>query len=323
MSEQQSQQESSDISENMPPKKVKKWYQRVGRLLLFYVVVPYLILFVLLGIFQRNLLYHRGQVSALLSKDNTPSDIIVRDIQVSTEGDLKVNGWHYLPSSQKSNGGKLKENEWLVLYFPGNAGNRARRLYLPQSLVGINFHLMICDYRGYADNPGTPSEQALFTDAEALWKFAIEEKGASPERIIIYGESLGGGVATHLASFACQNKKPPAGLLLSSTFSSMADAAANLYPFFPVRLLLLDQYNSAEKIKHVTCPVMQIHGTLDRIVSLEIGKKLFNATPEKSSSGVKKQFEELSDSGHNNIPVSVIIKSIQILAKMPPYRVEQ
>ena len=127
------------------------------------------------------------------------------------------------------------------------------------------------------------------------------ELGVPPERIVISGESLGGGVATALASEVCQAGQTPAALVLRATFSSMVETASSIYWWLPVRMVLIDRYPSVERMPHVDCPVLTYHGTEDEIIPFALGKKLFESAPAKSNNGIEKRFLEISDAGHNDI----------------------
>ncbi len=319
MSETPAKPEPSEVEinqSNQTIKHTKPWLQRIGRAVFLYLIIPYLVLLILLGLFQRSLIFHPNRTSNLSAEKSQVSGVVIQDIQIPTRDHLSMNGWHFSPASQNPSVDhsaiiNLEKDDWLVLFFPGNAGNRSSRLDLPQQLTQSKMHVMICDYRGYGDNPGSPSEESLYDDAEAFWNFVIKKKRAAPNHIIIYGESLGGSVATHLAAYASQKNTPPAGLVLSGTFSSMTETASKKFPYFPVRLLLLDRFESDKEIINVTCPIVQLHGTDDQIVPIEIGKKLFNAAPEKTALGIKKQFIEVNHAGHNNLPIGSIIEGIE------------
>ena len=131
----------------------------------------------------------------------------------------------------------------------------------------VNFLLLA--WRGFSGNKGKPTEQGLYEDARSAIKWLIE-KGILEENIIIYGESLGTGIATEIA----QNKKY-AGVILESPFTSMVAAAKSKYPIFPVKLLLKDKYESDKKIKNIKSPILIMHGEVDKIVPFWMGKKMF------------------------------------------------
>ncbi len=121
----------------------------------------------------------------------------------------------------------LADGHWLVLFFHGNAGDRRGRVDYCQVFNGARADVFVIDYRGYADNPGSPNETGLLKDARALWKYATETCNVDASRIVLFGESLGGGVAVGLAHEVCAAGTPPAGLIVRSTFSSLTDAVAH------------------------------------------------------------------------------------------------
>jgi fermentation-respiration switch protein FrsA (DUF1100 family) len=188
----------------------------------------------------------------------------------------------------------------LVLYFSGNAANRRYRVEEFGVFIALGTDVFIFDYRGYGDNLGSPSEELLVADARAIWNYTTQERGVQPDRIILYGESLGGAIAVRLAAEACEAETPPGALIVRSTFSSLVDAGAHHYPWLPVRLGLVDRFPSIDYIPQVTCPILQIHGTRDAIMPIALGHRLFEAAPEQSSSGIAKQFVELP-AGHNDV----------------------
>jgi fermentation-respiration switch protein FrsA (DUF1100 family) len=219
---------------------------------------------------------------------------------------LDLHGWHILPTGEIA--ADQDECDWqlslgspLVLYFSGNAGNRRYRTLECDIFTRLGCHVFLFDYRGYGDNAGSPSEERLAADAQAVWRYATAQRGVPPERIIVCGESLGGGVAVRLAADLCQAGTSPGALLLRSTFSSLADVASYHYPWLPVRWLLRDRYPAAEQISNVTCPILHIHGLRDTIVPIQFGKKLFAAAPERAANGLPKRFVELPGADHNDI----------------------
>lgn len=260
----------------------------------------------LLAFFQRWLMYPATRVEKMTTQAAGLPMGRVHDIEIQSADGLTLHGWHILPSGKTAvdqahcdeylrHGGKV------FLFFPGNGGNRQHRADDYQILTGRGDHVMVFDYRGYGENPGSPTEAKLASDTLTAFAYVTETRKVPADRVIVYGESLGGGVATRLASDLCDAKTPPGGLVLRSTFSSMVDAAGYNYPWLPVRLVLVDRYLSTEKIQHVTCPILILHGAQDTIVPFELGKRLFDAAPEKSSSGIPKTFIELPRSNHNDV----------------------
>ena len=133
----------------------------------------------------------------------------------------------------------------------------------------MNVNFLIISWRGFSGNSGKPSEQGLYKDGNSAIDW-LKNIGLSEKDIIIYGESLGTGIATQIA----QNKKF-AGLILETPFTSMVDAAKNVYPYIPVGLLLKDRYENDKKIKKINIPVLVMHGEEDQIVPFKMGKKIF------------------------------------------------
>jgi fermentation-respiration switch protein FrsA (DUF1100 family) len=175
-----------------------------------------------------------------------------------------------------------------VLFLHGNAGNISHRIDYLTMFHGLGYQTFIFDYRGYGQSSGTPSESGTYIDAEAAWNYLVEEKGIQPNRIALFGESLGGAIAAWLAT-----RERPGLLVLASVFTSLPDMAEKIYSFLPVRLLSRFNYNTLEYLGSVTCPVLIAHSPQDEIVPLAHGKALYEAAP------APKEFLEL-EGGHND-----------------------
>ncbi len=268
------------------------------------IVIPYVLVVGMLAALQRSLIYQprREQVGV-------PGEFAagcLHQIQVAAEDGTPLHGWVALAEGSSAQDSdelrhSLTSDRPLVLYFCGNAGHRGYRANKIAMFNRLGCDVMIVDYRGYAENTGSPSERAFTQDAQAVWNHATQLLGVPSHRIVLCGESLGGGVATRLAADLCEQGTEPGGLMLRATFSSLVDAAAWHYPWLPVRWVLVDRYPSIDRITEVTCPLLQIHGRQDHIVPFEQGEHLFDAAPERSSKGVPKTFVELPHADHNNI----------------------
>jgi fermentation-respiration switch protein FrsA (DUF1100 family) len=138
--------------------------------------------------------------------------------------------------------------------------------------MDINF--LIIAWRGFSGNKGKPTEQGLYDDGKSAIDW-LAKKGVREKDIILYGESLGTGVATHLA----QNKNF-AGIILETPFTSMIDAAKKFYPYIPVNLLLKDKFENKKKIKNINSPILVMHGEADQIVPFSMGKKIYEIANE-------------------------------------------
>ena len=189
-----------------------------------------------------------------------------------------------------------------ILVFNGNAGNRAYRAPLAASLRRHGLQLLLTDYRGYGGNPGTPTEHGLAADAQAALRYLLGRPDVDGSRIVYFGESLGAAVAVRLAV-----EHPPAGLILRSPFTSLADIGRHHYPLLPVGLLLRDRFASIDSAHRIHSPVLVIAGDRDRVVPIEHTRRLFAAVV------APKTFVELPGADHNDYELlagSEMIESI-------------
>ena len=174
-----------------------------------------------------------------------------------------------------------------ILFLHGNAGNAAHRLPNAARLAELDTHVWVLGYRGYGLSEGRPSEAGVYLDARAALAHLVEERGIPLDRVVLFGRSLGGAVAVDLAQ-----DRPLAGVILESTFSSVADVADAVFPI-PIGVLLRGRWNSAAKIERVRAPLLFLHGDLDQIIPIELGRRLYDAAPEP------KVFEVIPHAGHN------------------------
>lgn len=213
----------------------------------------------------------------------SPADIGLpfTPLKLATEDGESLDGW-FVPA-----GTKLRPRG-LVVFFHGNAGSIAHRLDYLRMFHDMGLATLIIDYRGYGQSSGKPSEAGTYLDADAAWLHAIQTLGFAADRIVLFGESLGGGVAAQLAA-----KQRPAALVLASTFTSVPDMGADLYPLLPIRLLAHIRYDSLARLTEIACPLLVIHSRNDDIIPFAHGRRLFEtARPPK-------QFLEIAG-GHND-----------------------
>jgi fermentation-respiration switch protein FrsA (DUF1100 family) len=159
-----------------------------------------------------------------------------------------------------------------VLFAHGNAGNIADRVGSIKAFHDLGYSVFIFDYRGYGGSRGSPNERGTYRDADAAWRFLTETRGLAPERIVLFGRSLGGAVAIELAT-----RQSPGALVVESTFTSLVDVGKIHYRFLPVRLLCVHRYESVDRVARVTCPKLFIHSVDDSLVPIENGRRLFEA----------------------------------------------
>ena len=212
----------------------------------------------------------------------------VEDCHFTTSDGVSLHGWYCTPLRCASGTGVPVKAEMVLLWFHGNAGNISYRYDMMRAMMELPVQVFIIDYRGYGRSEGKPTEQGLYLDARAAWDYLINERGIAPYRIVIFGKSLGGVPAIHLAS-----QVEPAGLIVQSSFTSAGDMAATVLPFLP-RLLLHTKMDSFSKIPRVLCPKLFIHSRADEVVPYEMGRRLYDAAPEP------KEFYEVKGSPHNS-----------------------
>jgi uncharacterized protein len=218
-------------------------------------VFGYALLVGLLYLGQRAMLYHPIATHIRPAAAGLPE---AEEVVLTTSDGEKVIAWHVPPRSGKP----------VVIYFHGNAEIIAGRVERHRKLIADGTGLIALSYRGYAGSTGTPTEEGLHRDAQAAYAFAAARY--APERIVLWGHSLGTGVAVKLAS-----EHPVAKVILEAPYSSTADVAAALFPFVPVRWLMHDQFHSDEWIGAVKAPVLILHGALDDVIALRFGERLF------------------------------------------------
>jgi hypothetical protein len=237
------------------------WRRNVIRWLRFLFVLWVLVI-AMFAVFQRSLIYLPQRAAAVNPEEFGWPAARCQPIEVTAPDQMALNGWLILAEGKSARNDEefdeqLQQGRPVILYFCGNGGHRGYRQRSIRTLTKLGCDVVICDYRGYGDNAGSPTEKLLIADANAIWKYLAETRRIAANRIIIYGESLGGGVATALAADVCRSGVEPGGLILQSTFPSLVAAGKIHFPWLPVSLLLIDRFPSAERITQVTCPVLQ------------------------------------------------------------------
>ncbi|WP_322937036.1 alpha/beta hydrolase [Nocardioides bizhenqiangii] len=239
------------------------WRRRVLRM----VVVVVLALGLVVGLLwwqQRQLIYFPDRSAV------PPAETVIdgaRDVTVRTEDGLELGAWFVPPLPG------VPDRGMAVLVAPGNGGNRAGRADFAEELQRLGLAVLLMDYRGYGGNPGSPSEDGLAADALAAAE-ALEELGYPAARTIYFGESLGGGVVA-----ALQEQRPPAGLVLRSPFTELADVGAEHYPWLPVRLLLRDRFPVLDHLADSEVPVTVVYGDRDSVVPTKLSERVADEAP--------------------------------------------
>jgi len=184
-----------------------------------------------------------------------------REVDLVASDGTRLYGWHV------DRGG-----ERLLLYLHGNAGGVTAAAWLADQLPGVD--VLTVSYRGYPASEGRPSQEGLTLDAQAAWDFVVTDLGVPPERVVVHGRSLGGGVAMQLLRGV-----EPGGVVLESTFTALAPVAARQLPGVPVGWLLRHPFRSERVAPRVRSPALVIHGTQDGLVPFAHGEALAAALP--------------------------------------------
>jgi uncharacterized protein len=201
------------------------------------------------------------------------------------EGKIEnMHGW-WLPANQP--------NAKVVLYLHGNSQNIGGNLKHANRFHELGFSVFLPDYRGYGHSEGGfPSEAQVYADAQTAWTYLTQKQGINPKQILIYGHSLGGAIAIDLAS-----KHPEASaLIVESSFTSIANMVHRdpKFAIFPIDLLVHQKFDSINKVRSLTMPVLYIHGTADTIIPFGMSQQLFDAT------FASKKLVFIPNGGHNN-----------------------
>ena len=225
-------------------------------LTLSWLLVAYIVIVVFVYFYQRNLLYHPSENNYQDAK----IEFDYEEIFIKVDDEIKLKSWIVKKD--------FKKFKTLVL-FHGNAGHLSNRIYKINELNKLNINILLISWRGFSGNKGSPTEKNLYQDAKAAIKWLNEQK-IENEQIILYGESLGSGVAIEIAK-----KNNFNGIILESPFTSIENSAKIYYPYLPVKLLLKDKYDSISKIKMINIPILIMHGKKDDVVPFAMGKELF------------------------------------------------
>ena len=260
--------------------------------LLLAIVLGYGVVLALMYVFQRSLMYFPDPTRVVPAQAGLPH---AEEVALETSDGEKLVAWYVAPRGDKR----------LVLYFQGNAEGLPARVNRFTWLTADGTGLLAVNYRGYGGSTGTPTEQGLIKDAEAAYVFARARTPA--KRIVLFGESLGTGVAVALGS-----NHDIGALILDAPFTSTVDVGAAIYPFVPVRWAMKDTFQSDRRIGRVSAPLLVLHGEADRIVPIRFGERLFALAREP------KHFVRFPQGGHVNLDDYGAAKVIQeFLAELP------
>ena len=244
--------------------------------LLGLALVAYMALVGGLYLFQRQLLYFpdksRPELTGL-------EQLGVREVALATDDGLSLLSW-YLPGHP---------GRPVIAYFHGNGGHIGYRAERLLRFAREGYGVLMVEYRGYGGNPGSPSEVGFNTDARAALDF-LGREAIPADRLVLYGESLGSGVAVELAA-----QHDVAALILEAPFTSVAEVAQCHFPYVPATRMVIDRFDSLSRIGLIKVPILVLHGERDRVVPIRYGRALFDAAPEP------KEGWFVPEGGHENL----------------------
>ncbi len=217
-----------------------------------------------------NLVAYLGQRKLMYFPDTEhtlPAEAGLRGVEervLQTPDGARVIAWY----------GKARPGRPTLLYFHGNGGSLAIRAPRIARFMDEGWGVYMMTYRGYGGSSGSPSEAANVADARLAYQALVKE-GVPPRSIIAYGESLGSGIAVRVAA-----ELPVGGVILDAPYTSIVDVAARAYPFLPVRLFLIDRYETTRYIASIKAPLLILHGERDGVVPVAMGRELARQAPE-------------------------------------------
>ena len=230
-------------------------------------VAGYALLVGILYLLQDRMLYLPNVAGRALTMTPADAGMDFEDVRIATTDGVALHGWFVKGQSAR-----------VLLFFHGNAGNISHRLASIQQFLGLGLSVMIIDYRGYGQSEGKTTEAGTYRDAEAAWLYLTQERGVRPQDIVVFGRSVGASVAARLAS-----EHDPSGLILESSFTSVPDIAAELYPWLPARWLSRLSHATRDYVRDVRCPVLVVHSRDDEIIPFHHGEAILGAAPEPRS----------------------------------------
>jgi fermentation-respiration switch protein FrsA (DUF1100 family) len=258
--------------------------------ILLTIVAAYALLLSILYLFQRHLIYHPEKNIEAPGKYGLNN---FSETFTTTSDDVPIQLWHRAAAPGFPT----------VVYYHGNAGHIGDRAAIFAALAKQGFGVMAGNYRGYGKSGGRPNEQGLYQDARAAIAFATQ-RGIPRQRIMLYGESLGTGVATQMAT-----EFEVGALILQAPYISVETRAAEIYRFVPVRLLIKDKFATLSKIARVKAPILLFHGEQDVTIPAAHGRSVLQAATSP------KEAVFFPNGKHNDFDSQVIAAHVLDFAK--------
>jgi uncharacterized protein len=239
---------------------------------------------VVLYVTQRSLMYFPETTRTTPAQAGLPEAV---EVPLIAADGVHITAWHVPPRSGFP----------VIVYFHGNGGALRYNVARFRELVGAGIGLVALEYRGYGGNGGSPSERGLIADGEAAYAFAAAHYPV--QQIVLWGQSLGSGVAVAVAA-----EKPVSRLILEAPFTSAAAVASIRYWYMPVSLLMKDQFRSDERIRKVTAPLLILHGLKDTVVPYAMGERMFELANQP------KHIVRFLDGGHEDLDANGALDAV-------------
>ena len=255
-----------------------KSLSRFGFIVFVMALSAYSAILAFLYISQRSLIYQPNPTRVLPSELPAHHEV-PNEIELSTPDGHTVIAWWYAPT----------DNKPTLILFHGNAGGLLDHAAKYDVFARAGYGVLAMSYRGYSGSSGGPSEEAFIADAELGYDWLMTQ-GVTPDQLFIYGYSLGSGVAVQLAA-----RRKEAGVILEAPYLSMLALGQKRFSFFPVHLILKDQFRSDQYIPEINAPLLVLHGTADRDILYSYGAALFALAEEP------KQFVTLEGVDHYGV----------------------
>jgi hypothetical protein len=232
-------------------------------------------------LFERRLVYHpKGKPVS----EWAPAWLGIEEVTFRTRDGLRLYGWWH-----PGRGEGAPSARPVVLWCHGNAGNITHRADNLALLTQRGLAVLLFDYRGYGRSEGSPSEEGLYLDAEAAYAYLVGERGVEPQRIVVFGRSLGAAPALHVAI-----ERPVAGLIMEGAFASVPAMAKHIVPLLPLGRLVRTKFDNLGRVRRLAVPLLTFHAERDELVPIEQGRAVFDAAPEP------KEFHVVEGAGHND-----------------------
>jgi fermentation-respiration switch protein FrsA (DUF1100 family) len=271
----------------------RSWKHRLGRQMI-YIAICYVAILVTLLLMENFFLYGPRQAEL----DQPPPGIAVENIELTSARGDQIHAWWSKPNAWQPERGA-------VLFCHGNGGNLSHRgqVLIPW-LQEMGLAVLLFDYPGYGQSSGTPNESGCYAAGDAAYDWLCEAAKVPVQRIILYGGSLGGGIATDLAS-----RRPHRALVLVAAFTSFPDMAQKQYPWLPGRWLVRNRYKNLEKIAHCSGPIFIAHSPQDRLIPYSQGERLYAAAAEP------KCFFSMPNYYHIDVPTADFYPALRAFLK--------